>query len=163
LSARDLIAEAEELQEREVELLIEWERNNKNRASVLKALNQLVSDTGSPNDSASQATKKAHGPNPFKAENEKIYKKGRGTVREMCQDCGEINTIDVSLLAQVAHRRSNSTRGRMDAWADRQIEGGSRMTGRHAAAEASRANQNNIANQVSSGFPCAFCGSPLLR
>ena len=163
LSARELIAEAEELTEDEARLLLAWEKKNKNRAMVIKRLNLLLSSSTTSPHSTSPTSRGDFGPNPFQKENEKIYQKGRGTVREQCQTCGEINAIDVSLIAQVAHRRSNSTRGRMDAWADRQIEGGSRMTGRHAAAEASRSNQMNLANQLQSGFPCAICGAPLMK
>lgn len=163
LSARELIAEAEELSEDEVRLLLAWEKENKNRAMVVKSLNEILSSSNTSPHPAPATSPGEFGPNPFQKENEKIYKKGRGTVRERCQSCGEINAIDVSLLSQVVHRRSNSTRGRMEAWADRQIEGGARMTGNHTAAEMSRANQMHIANLVSSGLPCVACGAPMIR
>jgi len=163
LSARELISEAEELQAHEIEQLLGWETENKNRASVINALNQILGSSTNSSSRSNPIAKKDLGPNPFKEQNEKIYKKGRGTVREQCQECGEINAIDVSLLSQVVHRRSNTTRGRMESWSDRQIEGGARMTGQHAAAETSRANQMHIAGLVTSGFPCSSCGAPLLK
>lgn len=163
LSARELIAEAEEMREEEVRHLLAWERDNKDRASVVKALTQLLSNSDASSRTSPESFSRDFGPNPFQKENEKVYKRRHGTVRERCPSCGEFNSIDVALLEQVLHRRSNSTRGRMEAWADRQIEAGARMTGNHAAAEMSRANQMNIANLVTAGFPCASCGAQLLH
>lgn len=102
-------------------------------------------------------------PNPFEDENRKIMKKGKGTLRLICVDCGVMNYVDVPLLREVLERRNNTKAGRLSAWSDRQIEAGSRLTGRHAAAEMSRANQRAIANQVQQGFPCTGCGNPLVR
>jgi len=102
-------------------------------------------------------------PNPFEDENRKIMKKGKGTLRLICIHCGVMNYVDMALLREVLERRNNTRFGRLSAWSDRQIEGGARLTGRHAAAEASRANQYVIANQVQQGFPCTGCQNPLVH
>ena len=136
--------------------------NSANASSFSEWAKQEAEDTGKPSRRLSPSLNKLD-PNPFQRENEKVYKRGRGTVRERCNECGEINAIDLTLLTQVLHRRANTARGRIDAWADRQLEGGARMTGNHTAAEMSRANQMHIANLVTTGFPCAHCGAPLVR
>lgn len=163
LPARDLIVEAEEMQESEVAELLNWERENKNRASVVKALSEILLGSTSPTRSPTSAQRQNFGPNPFQEENDKVFKKGRGTIHERCIDCGAMNSIDFGLLSQIINRRQNSTRGKMNAWADRQLESGARMTGRFTAAEMSRANQMQLANQVTNGIPCASCGAPMIR
>lgn len=166
LSARDLILEAEELTAPEVEALLAWEQSQKNRASVIQALAGMLGGSpqvGSGQPAATSRPSAITAPNPFESENKKVYARGRGTVRERCLSCGEINSLDVEVVSAIVHRRTNSIKGRMESWANRQIEGGSRMTGRITASEAAKANRMSLGRMVSEGIPCANCGAPMIR
>jgi len=168
LTARALIEHAEELTSAEIGELLAWEQENKNRALVVRELSTLLEggEMQRPTRSESPDVKRnefINIPNPFDAENKKVMKKGKGTLRLICIDCGVTNHVDVAQLREVIERRNNTKAGRLSAWSDRQIEAGSRLTGRHAAAELSRANQRAIANQVQQGFPCIGCGNSLVR
>ena len=99
----------------------------------------------------------------FEKENRKALKKKRGLYRCHCVDCGYLNVVDVQIMIRVIHERQGTRAGRLARWSDRQIEEGSRLTGRHAAAEAARLNRENLSQQIQGGIPCAMCGRPLVR
>jgi len=99
----------------------------------------------------------------FDKENRKALKKKRGLFRSHCLDCGYLNAVDVQLMIRVLNERQGTRAGRLARWADRQIEEGSRLTGRHAAAEAARLNRENLSRHIQGGIPCAMCGMPLMR
>ena len=169
LTARELVTNAEELTATEIADLLKWEKSNKNRALVIRELSALLVDDSEatapkPSGIVASSTGKtfAGAPNPYEAENQKIMKRGKGTLRLICIECGALNYVDMANLREVIERRNNTRAGRLSAWSDRQIQGGSRMTGRHEAAELSRANQMAIAQQVQKGFPCTSCQTPML-
>lgn len=99
----------------------------------------------------------------YEKENQKALKKKRGLYRANCLDCGYLNVIDVQILIRVINERQGTRSDKFARWADRQIEEGSRMTGRHAAANAARLNRENLSQQIQGGIPCTMCGLPLVR
>lgn len=99
----------------------------------------------------------------WEKENQKALKKGKGLYRSNCIDCGFLNVLDVELVVRVVHERSGSTAGKLARWADRQIEEGARLAGKHSAAELARMNRINLSEQIQYGLPCVSCGEPLVR
>jgi hypothetical protein len=99
----------------------------------------------------------------WEKENQKALKKGKGLYRANCIDCGFLNVLDAGLVVRVIQERSGATAGKLARWADRQIEEGARLAGKHSAAELARMNRMNLSEQIQYGLPCAGCGEPLVR
>jgi len=95
-------------------------------------------------------------------ENRKALRKGKGLYRANCRSCGYLNVVDAGLLVRVINERAGTRRGKIARWSDRQIEQGSRLTGKHAAAEVARANRIHLSSMIQSGVPCSSCGTPIV-
>lgn len=99
-------------------------------------------------------------PNPYEAENDKVWKKRRGILRLQCPTCGFIFPVDFSLVDEIINQDSKLKA--MQRFGDRQYKSGAMMSfspGKRLVAEQMATNELLRQQALMKGVTCPSCNT----